>query len=110
MVDIYNKAKKLHIEAEARRLVFVIETNKHRDSNAMEVMKSLFTGRHGAYITAVDEENIILVKELEKRDTYEEMHQLANDCRSVEYRSHDQCQNCLRYRCAEYQGYFQILQ
>lgn len=77
LVDIYNKAKKLHIEAEARRLVFVIETNKHRDSNAMEVMKSLFTGRHGAYITAVDEENIILVKELEKRDTYEEMHQLA---------------------------------
>ena len=66
LVDIYNKAKKLHIEAEARRLVFVIETNKHRDSNAMEVMKSLFTGRHGAYITAVDEENIILVKELEK--------------------------------------------
>lgn len=77
LVDIYNKAKKLHIEAEARRLVFVIETNKHRDSNAMEVMKSLFAGRHGAYITAVDEENIILVKELEKRDTYEEMHQLA---------------------------------
>ncbi len=52
LVDIYNKAKKLHIE-EARRLVFVIETNKHRDSNAMEVMKSLFTGRHGAYITAI---------------------------------------------------------
>ena len=77
LVDIYNKAKKLHIEAEARRLVFVIETNKHRDSNAMEVVKSLFTGRHGDYITAVDEENIILVKELEKRDTYEEMHQLA---------------------------------
>ena len=77
LVDIYNKAKKLHIEAEARRLVFVIETNKHRDSNAMEVVKSLFTGRHGDYITAVDEENIILVKELEKCDTYEEMHQLA---------------------------------
>ena len=77
VVDMYNKAKKLHIEAEARRLVFVIETNKHRDSNAMEVVKSLFTGRHGDYITAVDEENIILVKELEKCDTYEEMHQLA---------------------------------
>ena len=77
LVDIYNKAKKLHIEAEVRRLVFVIETNKHRDSNAMEVVKSLFTGRHGDYITAVDEENIILVKELEKCDTYEEMHQLA---------------------------------
>ena len=77
LVDIYNKAKKLHIDAEERRLVFVIETNRQRDNHAMEVVKSLFTGRHGDYITAVDEENIILVKELEKRDTYEEMHQLA---------------------------------
>ena len=42
--DIYNKAKKLHIDAEERRLVFVIETNRQRDNHAMEVVKSLFTG------------------------------------------------------------------
>ena len=47
LVDIYNKAKKLHIDAEERRLVFVIETNRQRDNHAMEVVKSLFTGRHG---------------------------------------------------------------
>ena len=77
LVDIYNKAKKLHIDAEARRLVFVIETNRHRDNNAMEIVKSLFTGKHGDYITAVDEDNLILVKSLEGREGYEEMHQLA---------------------------------
>ena len=32
LVDIYNKAKKLHIDAEERRLVFVIETNRQRDN------------------------------------------------------------------------------
>ena len=77
LVDIYNKAKKLHIDAEERRLVFVIETNRQRDNHAMEVVKSLFTGRHGDYITAVDEENIILVKGLDLQETYDEMQTLA---------------------------------
>ena len=77
LVDIYNKAKKLHIDAEERRLVFVIETNRQRDNHAMEVVKSLFTGRHGDYITAVDEENIILVKGLDPKETYDEMQTLA---------------------------------
>lgn len=77
LVDIYNKAKKLHIEAEAKRLVFVIETNRHRDNHAMEIVKSLFTGRHGDFITAVDEESIILVKSLEQKEEYDAMYQLA---------------------------------
>ncbi|MGN0204492.1 MAG: PucR family transcriptional regulator [Coprococcus sp.] len=77
LVDIYNKAKKLHINAEARRLVFVIETNRSRDNNAMEIIKSLFTGKSGDYITAVDEASIILVKELAEKDSYKEMHVLA---------------------------------
>ena len=77
LVDIYNKAKKLHIEAEARRLVFVIETNRHRDNHAMEVVKSLFAGKHGDYVTAVDEENLILVKKLEEHEDYDEMQTLA---------------------------------
>ena len=77
LVDIYNKAKKLHIDAEEKRLVFVIETNRQRDNHAMEVVKSLFTGRHGDYITAVDEENIILVKGLDPKETYDEMQTLA---------------------------------
>lgn len=81
LVDIYNKAKKLHIDAEERRLVFVIETNRQRDNHAMEVVKSLFTGRHGDYITAVDEENIILVKGLDPKETYDEMQTLGqNHC------------------------------
>ena len=80
LVDIYNKAKKLHIDAEERRLVFVIETNRQRDNHAMEVVKSLFTGRHGDYITAVDEENIILVKGLDPKETYDEMDKM---CHSV---------------------------
>ena len=32
LVDIYNRAKKLHIEVEARRLVFILETNPDKNS------------------------------------------------------------------------------
>lgn len=42
LVDIYNRAKKLHIEVEARRVVFLIETRQEKDSIALETMKTLF--------------------------------------------------------------------
>ena len=35
LVDIYNRAKKLHIEVEARRLVFILETNPDKNSGAL---------------------------------------------------------------------------
>ena len=31
LVDIYNRAKKLHIETEVRRVVFIVETNREKD-------------------------------------------------------------------------------
>ena len=71
LVDIYNRAKKLHIEAEARRVVYIIETKNEKDNTAMEIMKGLFGGDNRDFITAVDEKSIILVQELEAEDDYE---------------------------------------
>jgi len=70
VVDIYSKAKKLRIDAETLRIVFVIETAIEKDSNAMEIIKGLFAGRSKDFITAVDEKNIILVKEVAEGETY----------------------------------------
>ena len=58
LVDIYNRAKKLHIEVEARRLVFILETNPDKNSGALESVKSLLGTKSGDFITAVDEKNI----------------------------------------------------
>lgn len=63
LVDIYNRAKKLHIETEATRLVYVIETKNEKDNTAMEIMKSLFGGKD--FITAVDEKSLILIQQLD---------------------------------------------
>ena len=77
LVDIYNRAKKLHIETSARRVVFVIETKNEKDTNALETVRSLFSGRVRDFITAVDEKNIILVREVKQNETYADLEKTA---------------------------------
>ena len=78
LVDIYNRAKKLHIETSVRRVVFIIETKNERDNNALETVRGLFASNKSRdFVTAVDEKNIIMVKELKMSDGYEEMEQVA---------------------------------
>lgn len=77
LVDIYNRAKKLHIEPVVPRAVFIVETKTEKDNSVMELMKSMYSSQRGDYITAVDEKNIILIKALEKEDDYEECNHIA---------------------------------
>lgn len=77
LVDIYNRAKKLHIETDVRRVVYIIETKNEKDTNALETVRSLFTGKTKDFITAVDEKNIILVKELKPNETYDDLEKTA---------------------------------
>ena len=45
LVDIYNRAKKLHIETDVKRVVFIIETHNEKDVNALETVRSLLHPR-----------------------------------------------------------------
>lgn len=78
LVDIYNRAKKLHIEAAVPRAVFLVETDKDKDTTAMELLNGMFTSQIGDYITAVDESNVILIKSLAPEDDYDRLDQIAN--------------------------------
>ncbi len=77
LVDIFNRAKKLRIEMNARRVVFIIETSKEKDTGALETVRSLFMGGAKDFITAVDEKNIILVKELAENEAYGDLDKTA---------------------------------
>lgn len=77
MVDIFNRAKKLHIEMNARRVAFIIETNKEKDSGALETVRSMFASHTKDFITAVDEKNIILVKEIGQKEKIEDLEKTA---------------------------------
>ena len=51
LVDIYNRAKKLHIETNVKRVVYLIETKNEKDNNALETMRSLFSTKTKDFIT-----------------------------------------------------------
>ncbi|MCI7492448.1 MAG: helix-turn-helix domain-containing protein [Lachnobacterium sp.] len=77
LVDIYNRAKKLHIDIEVRRVVFLIETNRDKDGNELEKIRGLFGGKSKDFVTAVDEKNIIVVKELAENEQYDDLRKTA---------------------------------
>ena len=79
LVDIYNRAKKLHIDTEVRRVIFIIETKHEKDSSALDNVRSLLGGRSRDFVTAVDEKNIIVVKELEVSDGHAELEKIADN-------------------------------
>ncbi len=77
LVDIYNKARKLRVDTEARRCVIVVETSRSRDNTAMDILKGLFAGRTRDFITAVNEESIIIVHDLGRNEDYKEINNLS---------------------------------
>jgi carbohydrate diacid regulator len=77
LVDIYNKAKKLRLASECPRVVYLIEPQNDRDNISMELLKNLFDDQDGAYITAVEQKNIILIKEVGGLNAYEEVEHTA---------------------------------
>ena len=78
LVDIYNRAKKLHIDTEVRRVIF-IETKHEKDTNALDNVRNLLGNRTRDFVTAVDEKNIIVVKELEPNDGHTELEKIAEN-------------------------------
>lgn len=77
LVDIYNRAKKLHVEVAASRAVFLVETGLEKDGIVTEVLKGMFSSQAGDYITAVDESSVILIKAMEPGSTHEDLMEIA---------------------------------
>lgn len=71
LVDIYMRASKLHIENNVPRVVYLVESNNDSDTNAniMDIIRNLFPAKNKDFITAVDENNIILVKDLSDEES-----------------------------------------
>ena len=76
VVDMYNKAKKLHIET-AQRVVYIIEVSQKKDGVVMETVKNLFASTTRDFITEVDERSVILVKDVRDIETEDGLGSLA---------------------------------
>ncbi len=71
LVDIYNRAKRLYIDIEKRRIVFILETSPDKDQATLENIRMLFGTKGADFVTAVDETSIIIVKELADNEDYD---------------------------------------
>jgi len=78
LVDIHNRGKKLHLEANVPRAVFLVETRQEKDSIVTELLKGMFTVQAGDHVTSVDEKSVILVKALAEDSTAENLQNIAN--------------------------------
>ena len=83
LVDIYNRAKKLHIDTEAKRVIFIIETSHEKDSVALDNVRNLLGGKSRDFVTAVDEKNIIVVKELADKAGSRELEKMAKEMMEI---------------------------
>ncbi len=76
LVDVYNRAKKLRIDVNTPRVIFLVEM-KEKDTMIMELLKGMFDSRSGDYITSVDEKNVILIKNVEDDESKERLDDIA---------------------------------
>ena len=77
LVDIYSRSKKLHIQTDVPRVVLIGESAAGKDSNMLEMSRACFGNNGKEFITAVDEKDVIIVKELPEVDAGKEIEKSA---------------------------------
>jgi carbohydrate diacid regulator len=83
LVDIYSRAKKLRIDKEVRRIVYLIETANGHEDNLIEIVRNIFPSKGKDFVTAVDERCVIIVKELREKDDMESIEHTAQMIRDT---------------------------
>ena len=68
LMDIYNRAKQLQIENNARRVVYLVKV-EDKDELALEVARNIFPSRQRDFVTPLGESSIAIVKELGKESS-----------------------------------------
>ena len=77
LVDIYGRSKKLHIQTDIPRVVMVVESADGKDNNALELARTHLGSNSKDFVTAVDENNVIVVKELAEGETVRDVDKTA---------------------------------
>ena len=90
LVDIYSRAKKMHINNNVARAVYLISVDAGEnavDSVSAEALRMIFPKRGQDFVTAVDEDSVILVKELEVGDN-KEIEQIGQKIHNIIFEAH----------------------
>lgn len=77
LVDIHNRARKLHINYQVPRAIILVELESEGDAPAGELLAGIFTVHNGDYLTEVDEHSVIIIKSVETTESYDELQEAA---------------------------------
>ena len=77
LVDVYNRAKKLRIDVSVPRVIYLVEAIGDKASMVMELLKGMFSAQTGDYVTAVDENSVILIKSVDAEATGKDLESVA---------------------------------
>lgn len=77
LVDIHNRAKKLHISNQTPRAIILIEMETEGEAEASELLGSLFVSQNGDYLTEVDENSVIVIKSVDTAESYDQVEKAA---------------------------------
>lgn len=76
--DIYNQAKHLGIEAKAPRNIFLIEMEQEWDDVVLETIQELYGKNSRDFVTTIDHNCIILIRELREKNKNVEAGNIAH--------------------------------
>ena len=68
LVDIYSRSKKLRMPTEQKRTIMLIQATNCREINMLELTKASFGNSVREFITAVDEKDVIILKDLAENE------------------------------------------
>lgn len=86
LVDIYSRAKKLHIQTDAKRAAMIVETDRGKDNHVLELLRAYFGANSKEFVTAVDENSVIIVKEFGESDNSREIDKSARAIETYLYK------------------------
>ncbi len=77
LIDIYNQAKKLQLEVDEKRVVFVVEPKRQRDDLVYEILSGMYAEETKDFVTSVNENHIVLIKSIDEDEGYSQVQEIA---------------------------------
>lgn len=76
--DIYERASRLHIEPEAPRILFLVETKNILEDTVAEIVKNLFPPQSRTYLIPMGEKSLAILRPRRISDAPEDIDRLAH--------------------------------
>lgn len=76
-LDLHQRSRELHLDFEKRRVAFVVKIMQTGDVGALDIFLGMFPEREHDFVFTMDENTIVLIKEIEDNTTEKELEELA---------------------------------